>query len=38
MLVAWLKKTDFNARVIKIEVKIPDVSCLFKKKQTMLQK
>ena len=31
MLVAWLKKTDFNTKVTEIEGKIPDVSSLVKK-------
>ena len=30
MLVVWLKKTDFNTKVTKIESKIPDVSNLVK--------
>ena len=38
MLVVWLKKTDFDTKVTEIEGKIPDVSSLVKKKQTMLQK
>ena len=28
MLVAWLKKTDFNTKVIEIEGKIPSISSL----------
>ena len=28
MLVAWLKKTDFNAKVTEIEDKIPSISGL----------
>ena len=31
------KKTDFNTKVTEIEGKIPDLSSLVKKKQTMLQ-
>ena len=31
MLVVWLKKTDFNAKVIEIKGKIPDVNSLVKK-------
>ena len=38
MLLVWLKKTDFNTKVTEIEGKIPDVSSLVKKKQTMQQK
>ena len=30
MSVVWLKKTDFNTKVTKIEGKIPDVSSLVK--------
>ena len=28
MLVAWLKKTDFNTKVTEIAVKIPSISSL----------
>ena len=31
MLLIWLKKTDFNTKVTKIECKIPDVSSLATK-------
>ena len=31
MLVVWLKKADFNAKVTEIEGKIPDVSSLITK-------
>ena len=29
MLVAWLKKTDFNAKVTEIEGKIPSIRSLL---------
>ena len=38
MLAVWLKKTGFNTKITEIEGKIPDISSLVKKKQTMPQK
>ena len=28
MLVVWLKKTDFNSKISKVEGKIPSITCL----------